>query len=330
MNLDENGPLEKNGPLGPLGLGQDSTQVVTKRKGKYRNYHCRLSNWTDDEYNIIKDWCVKKNAKYIIGKELGENKHPHLQLAFFLKNKISINSVDKLVDMKNGNFIRWKVDAAKGSVEDNYKYCSKEGSFETNIDPVTDFVTHGGYRDHKREDLNKLKSKQELLRPVLTEPLKNLKWLNWQNDLFEILDNPPDQRKIHWYWEPQGNCGKSTFCKYLVLEYGAVIGDGKMADVFYILKNKMVDDAFDKEYIIVLDLPRTSMEHVNYGMIERLKNGMFLAGKFESSMLFIKTPHIIVFANERPAYEKMSADRWHVVEIDEYPNKKQCFYSSRM
>ena len=37
----------------------------------------------------------------------------------------------------------------------------------------------------------------------------------------DILKTEPDERTIHWFWEPKGNVGKTTLCKWLVVKRGA-------------------------------------------------------------------------------------------------------------
>ena len=38
----------------------------------------------------------------------------------------------------------------------------------------------------------------------------------------DILKTEPDERTIHWFWEPKGNVGKTTLCKWLVVKHWRV------------------------------------------------------------------------------------------------------------
>ena len=49
--------------------------------------------------------------------------------------------------------------------------------------------------------------------------------------------------------------------------------------------------------------------------IEEIKDMFFYSGKYEGGMVCGENPHVIIFANEEPPLEKMSNDRWRVIEI---------------
>ena len=53
-----------------------------------------------------------------------------------------------------------------------------------------------------------------------------------------------------------------------------------------------------------------------YDLIEQVKNGRTLAGKFDSKELKFHTPNIIVvFSNEMPDVDQLSKDRWKIFQI---------------
>ena len=55
------------------------------------------------------------------------------------------------------------------------------------------------------------------------------------------------------------------------------------------------------------------MYKISYDGIEEIKDMMFYSGKYEGGMVVGKCPRFIVFANNPPIFEKMSADRWRVI-----------------
>lgn len=132
----------------------------------------------------------------------------------------------------------------------------------------------------------------------------------WQLEVMDIIKSEPDERTIHWFWEPNGKMGKSQLCKYLVVKHKALICSGKKSDIFHsISKNKIRD-------LIVLDLPRSLEDKfISYGAIEQIKNGLIFSGKYDSVQLVFPIPHVIVFANNPPDMSQMSRDRWHIVRI---------------
>lgn len=176
----------------------------------------------------------------------------------------------------------------KGSINENIKYCSKEGNYKTNTEPEKEFE--------------------------VDDPMEGLTLHNWQIEIRTLLSTKPDPRKIYVYIDHQGGGGKSTFAKHLVLTMGAISVSGKSADV----KCAIAEMIKMKKEIktVIWDLPRCVGDMVNYQSIEEVKNGMFFSGKYESGMVLYNIPHIIIFTNHEPEYEKLSTDRWVVKRIN--------------
>lgn len=135
----------------------------------------------------------------------------------------------------------------------------------------------------------------------------------WQVLLEEKIIKPPNDRTIMWYWEEIGNFGKTQFSKYLCLKYDALLVSGKAADMKYAVI-KHIEEKGDP-YLIIIDVPRGGKDYISYTGIEELKNGIFFSGKYESGQAIFASPHILVFSNEAPNKEKLSADRWDIVEL---------------
>lgn len=130
---------------------------------------------------------------------------------------------------------------------------------------------------------------------------------DWELEILEFLKHEPDDRKIYWYWDEVGNSGKTTFSKYLCVYYNAIYVGGKSNDI----KFAMV--TIQEKRIIIFDIQRTAK--VSYEALEAVKNGIFFSGKYESGMVIFEIPHVIVFANYKPKFNKLSKDRWVVKEI---------------
>ncbi|QMW68910.1 replication-associated protein [Crucivirus-432] len=91
------------------------------------NWCFTLNNYTEEEKNAIVGSAdsMESPFKYIIfGYERGETGTPHLQGFFQLHNKRRLGGVKKLPGLARAHF-----EAARGSVESNKVYCSKEGDF---------------------------------------------------------------------------------------------------------------------------------------------------------------------------------------------------------
>ena len=58
------------------------------------------------------------------------------------------------------------------------------------------------------------------------------------------------------------------------------------------------------------------MLHENYKILEHIKDGKAMAGKFNSRLLKFKKPNIvIVFSNKEPTKSHLSTDRWRIFKI---------------
>jgi len=121
----------------------------------------------------------------------------------------------------------------------------------------------------------------------------------WQQELWDTLSEPVAcPRRIHWVWEPEGACGKSTFARTVVFKKAdAIIVGGRPGDMQY-----AVSTCGSAPHIVIVDVARAQKLHAGFYVgLESIKNGTFFAAKFKSNMFkSAKIPHIIVFANRRP------------------------------
>ncbi len=135
----------------------------------------------------------------------------------------------------------------------------------------------------------------------------------WQLDILSLIKEKPNDRSIYWFWEDTGNVGKTVFTKYLCDKMGGSLIPPKRADAWHAVaqlleEGKVVD-------LIVIDIPRHDADYVNYGAIEKIKDGCFASGKYKTATCIFRCPHVIVFANQIPETYKMSADRWIIKQI---------------
>lgn len=263
-------------------LGNTSSK---SHKLRGRKWCFTINNYNDEDIDTVTQLVLGGGVKYIYGKEVGESGTPHLQGYLEFKNARSFSSIKKILPKAH-------LEKAKGSTKQNYDYCSKEGDFVSNID----FETF----------------KDKMIKKCLVE-YENIIWKDWQAEILNILKGEPDRRIIHWYWDEEGNKGKSFLCKYIALNYDVIICDGKKDNVFNQVKNMF--DEKKQPAIILLDVPRTSLEYINYGVIEQLKNGLIYSGKYEGGICAFPIPHVICFANCSPDLNSMSLDRWNIVNL---------------
>lgn len=261
--------------LGTMSRGNTKTD-----SGRSRRYCCTLNNYTEEEYDKVRG-IGTNDTLYIIGKEVGEKGTPHLQMYFEFKNAMRFDTLKKVCE-------RMHIEKAKGNKESNVKYCSKEGNYITNFDI--------GVLDKLREEY------------------KGTAWKAWQLEVIKAVAEKPDNRTITWYYDENGNTGKTYVTKYLCLTNDKIIvTGGKAADSLNQIRTFIESGKYPET--IILDIPRSSEGFVSYGGIEQMKNGLFYSGKYEGGMCIYPCPHVIVFANFMPDTSKMSEDRWNIITL---------------
>lgn len=262
-------------------VAEGNTNSSAKSK-EVKRYCFTLNNYSDKEVDELTKSLLSLNTKYIFGYEVGESGTPHLQGYFELPRKKSFSSMINLLNNK-----RIHLECAKGSQDDNIKYCSKDNNYKTNFSIRKPFI-------------------QEI--PT---------FYTWQTQLKAIIESEPDNRTLHYIWEPNGCTGKTTFQKWIFTHFNdVVVLSGKGADmkngiVMYIDKNKVCPR------IVLINIPRTAKDYVCWSGIEEIKDMFFFSGKYEGGMICDKSPHIFIFANQLPDLENVSKDRWKIGEIVE-------------
>lgn len=218
---------------------------------------------------------------YVIGEEICPSTGtPHLQ--GYCEFKIKLRwSVFK--SLPKG--IEWQ--SARGNRKQNQDYCSKEEKF----------ISWGVC-----EIIPKYAIKIELY--------------DWQRGICKILEEDADDRTIHWFWEEVGCKGKTTFQKWIYLNYdNVVVLSGKGSDmkngiVMYEEENKVLPS------IVLINIPRCQdTDHVSWQGIEEIKDMFFYSPKYKGGMVCGKNPHVLIFSNQEPPEFKLSSDRWNIIHI---------------
>ncbi|UYD39097.1 MAG: replication associated protein [Wigfec virus K19_521] len=268
----------------------DSTLVAgtgntkSSRGASAKHWAFTLNNYIpDDIINITTNSFIQK---YLFQEEVGVNGTPHLQgqLTFIKKQKLDWFKI-------RDTFKKMHVEKTKYIIDSCY-YCVKT---ETGSGKI---YSNWWYADECIFDTIEFK------------------W--WQEDILLTIGTQPDLRKIYWFWESRGGAGKSYFARYLYRKHGAMIVSGKLADMKHAIAKWSEENGYP--HIIIIDIPRSiDIDFFSYTGVEEIKNGFFYSSKYEGGVVDMPRPHVIIFANEPPHIEKMSADKWAIVDINETP-----------
>lgn len=266
----------------------------TKVNLRARFWTWTWNNYSEENVTEMTDFCNKNCKTFNFQREIGEEcGTPHLQGFWEFANARYFSSLKK-------NFEKIHLEKAR-NIEACRDYCRKP---ETRVGETIEGGT-----------------------AVTRDPLKNFKLRVWQQDFVNMIESPPDERTIHWYYDPVGNCGKTTLAKHLCLKYkneiiclsGGPAGCkyGVMSFLFNKVKSKW--ERNDKKLrAAVFDFPRSVEDKVSYQALEEVKNGIFFNTKYESMMVVYDCPHVAIFANFLPDTSKLSADRWKIIDLSDW------------
>lgn len=271
------------GTLEQIEKGRDAPDGNTnrgRRQGNQHHYWCFTFNNYGENYNKFLENIKFETSKGVVGKEVCPTTGtPHLQgFVSFIKKK-------RLTELKKDYHITIHWEPAKASAASNFTYCTKS----------KDYV-EWGLPDRPPRQIQVL----ETLR-------------GWQEEIYNIYLTEPDDRTIYWFWENNGNIGKSSFIKYMIVKEKVLFcSGGKHADIINLVFNQNMDTC----KAVFFDIPRANKGHISYASLECIKNGMICNTKYETGVKVFNSPHIFIFANfppEKP--ELLSTDRWHIREL---------------
>lgn len=314
-------------------MADEKKNTRRTRESARQRWCFTINNYTAEHEQELKGLYDSGVVKYMVyGREIApETGTPHLQgyLNFGTSRK-RMSTVKNLCSALNASHL----EAARGNGTSNKKYCTKGGDFEefgelinqgkrSDLEDLKEAIQDGEYKMYNllsqfgaawkypkvTRNFVSLTKRQKLR---MTSPLEEVKLHAWQEEVMQIVAQPADPRKIHWYWDPIGATGKSTMVRHLRIMFPNRIfytTGGKCADVLHAYVKEDCPD------VIIFDLPRDKEDFVHYGTFEALKNGMFTSTKYDSQSVMRDVPILLVFANFEPDKDKLSMDRWDVNKI---------------
>lgn len=258
--------------------GKGNTNTLP-RTNQLKKWCFTFNNYEQSDIDVLETKFKEICVKYIFQEECGTKDTKHLQGAIWLKKKM------RFQEFGLSKKIHWeKMISEEGSLN----YCQKEdtrtGRIITNI--------------------------------KLKKPIKIISDLKiWQKKIYDIFLEEPDERSIYWFYESEGNVGKSAIVKYLLVKHkGEVcfLTGGKQSDII----NVVFNDDFENMKACVFDLARCNEGHISYSAIESIKNGLICNTKYEGGYAVFNSPHVFIFANFPPeSPKKLSQDRWRIYKI---------------
>lgn len=276
--------------------GNTSPPPSKKRKRKpqvapAKRWCFTLNGWTQLDADSLEDELHDAIPVLCFQSEVSKKGTKHLQgYLEFSKKSRPMGIVNNILETAP----HWEL--AKGDRMQNLAYCTKDDTFD-------------GDRRYQRGFPRMLE--------LLTREDMRPNQLAIADD-YKVAENAKFGRDIHWYWEADGGWGKSILCKYMVDVMGAILLGGANKDALYGIAD-LVNKKGSCPPIVIFDIPRVNKGGISYQTLEYVKNGCFFNSKYESGMVRFNSPHIIVFSNQEPEYDKLSSDRWCVKELKKSP-----------
>jgi len=273
----------ENGGKGNTNLPPKEDVKPLKTISASKRWCFTYNNYCATDLTNFNEFLGKNCSIVFYSKEVGESGTPHLQGYVEFNKRIRPKTLFKKTIWEC--MLHWS--KAKGSMIENYHYCSKDGPF---------FFYKGVQQYHPLK----------LITPDRA----------YQKFILDIIKEEPEDRLIYWFYETVGNTGKTSFTKYLCNKEMALCLSGKSADV----KNGVVASVEKRgttPSLIVYDIPRSfNTEFLSYESLESVKSMMFYSGKYEGAQICGNPCHLIIFSNEPPEVKKLSMDRWKIFKIN--------------
>lgn len=263
------------------------------KKKKEDNFRSKKYVLTIHDYNdtILSNLKLlsKDCVDYIWGKEIcPTTNRPHLQVFLQFKNSRYRTAVKACIDK---NWDGYCV-GAKGKPYANFKYCSKDKDFCTNM-----------------------KFKPVPI-PIPLELITDL--LPFQKSIDKIVDEPVRKKKIIVFLDKVGQLGKTEMMKYLVNKHGCPFSyGGKCSDVINLIFNNKEYFLCTRNAIAIFNFGReTDMDKISYKALEQISDGAISNTKFETGSFIMNCPHIFIFCNNMPNLKKLTSSRFIIYEIN--------------
>lgn len=280
---------------------------------------------------------LSSEMKYLVfQQEKAKTGRLHYQCFVYFKNEKSLRACKE--HLPPGVHL----EVCKGTVDDNYDYCTKEdsrvdGPWEYGKKPAnpgdkikklqehhkeileymkgcerfSDLLIHPNYSRYVSGKMDWARSAYHIIRNQI-EPVQ-LQLRSWQSDLLYKVAMQDTSRSVWWIVDIKGGRGKTTFTKYCRHHFNAFTPQ---------LNHKTASFLYDRQELVIIDIPRhTGDELVPYGLIESLKNGFITSDKYVPLQKEFNPPMVIIFSNHQPDLDKLSADRWRVFTLNSLGNE---------
>lgn len=240
-----------------------------------------VNNYTDEDFDVWKQFVVGNCKRAILGREKGESGTPHIQGCLVFENARGFNAIKSICP---------KAHIEKGrNKAASLAYCTKDGDF-WDWDP-------GAYDSCE----NKLANVQ--LKP-------------WQQTLWYKCENFRKYRdSILIYYNKKGGAGKTSFARHYVINHPkeSIIVSGGSHHIKYGLM-AFTDVKENNLKVIFFNCTRDS--EIPYDALECALDATWFNTKYEARMVMLKVyPLCVLFTNWRPDRMRLGENKYVIEEL---------------
>jgi len=297
---------EENGEMGEATDGNsNNSSAPKKRVNQSPHWFLTWNNYTIGEMETLIKEFDRLCYTYVFQEEIGKKSGiPHLQGCFSFHKPCRWSEFgfgkgphwERVGTAKKGKFA-----SRKTGLTNAREYCCKEDTRKPGTFPYT-----------KNYDL-----KEEMEGMITEDMLKP-----WQHDIIKIIkERKRNGRDIFWYYSKKGGTGKSSFAKYLFNKIPKVWVTGGNS-YKHMLQSMVMSPIKQKEngWTIIIDLAMKTKGKISWQGLEDIKKGFIATEMYETKILQLGNPHIIVFANHLPQIiqdgeENIDYKRFQITEI---------------
>lgn len=276
--------------------------------------------------------CDNKFKYLVYGREVSpDTGRPHLQGYLELFTKLRLKQVKDLIGDASTSP---RLDRRRGTPLEASDYCKKSdpnfyeyGSIETQQGKRNDllaakaFIDSGCTLEEFRENHFEVWVKyrvalEEYRRSRFTDPpVEQFPLHPWQEKLRLELAQPPDDRKVKFIVDIDGNSGKTWFANWYKQEneHVQVLRPEKRADTALQIK-------LDSK-VIFFNVPKRRTGMIAYDILEDIKDGCISSPKYQSHTAPMEGRcHVVVLMNDYPDMSALSKDRYDITPLSIAPN----------
>lgn len=281
---------------------------MDKKSPKSRRFCFTIPNYTEEDLERFHNLAasLEKHCYVCYGLETGETGFPHIQGYVELNQVQRYAYLQKYFDFrKEGKLLKFHVEIANGTAEENKKYVKKEGNFYEFGEPV---------KQGSRTDLNQIKeaikTDPHSLSVIVDELVQNNQQLRYAQNLqpfYFVHRNPATPPKVYWIHGATG-IGKTS------LVYRC------FTDICSVSSYDWLGTGYSQNECLLLDDFREfniSFENL-LKLTDRYPYTLFFKGgsvPLNSPYIIFTSPHSIdqTFRNSRENLEQLKR---RVIEID--------------